>query len=64
MNVLLANKYKVRALVDSGATSSMISTGLVDLMKMRSAMHATSFSFFGVGEELMKFAGIFYKFQV
>lgn len=49
--MLLANKFKARALVDSGATSSMISTGLVDLMKMRSSMHATSFSFFGVGEE-------------
>ena len=64
VNVLLAGKFKVRALIDSGATSSMISTGLVDLMKMRDKMHATSFSFYGIGEEQMKFAGMFYRLDL
>jgi hypothetical protein len=28
---------------------------------MKDKMHATSFSFYGVGEDQMKFAGMFYR---
>lgn len=61
INVLVDGRWKVRALVDSGATSSMLSTGLVSLLEMKDKMHATSFSFYGVGEDQMKFAGMFYR---
>jgi hypothetical protein len=51
-------------MIDSGATSSMISTGLVELMGLKNKIHPTSFSFYGVGEESMKFAGMFNRLPV
>ena len=48
---LLVNGYKCRAIVDSGCTSTMMSTGLVDLMpELKPLAKPTSFAFFGVGE--------------
>jgi hypothetical protein len=61
---LIDDTWKARAMVDSGATSSMISTGLVELMGLQNKIHPTSFSFYGVGEESMKFAGMFYSLPV
>jgi hypothetical protein len=63
--VLLDGKWKCRALVDSGSTTTMLSTGLLRLMgSLKDSMHATSFGFFGVGEEQLKFSGILYNLSV
>jgi hypothetical protein len=45
--------------VDSGATTTLISTGLLNMMK-GITVHPSSFTFFGVGPEAMKFAGVAY----
>jgi hypothetical protein len=43
----------------------MISSGLLSLLSgLKNEMHATSFGFFGVGEEQLKFQGIFYKMSM
>ena len=57
--MLVNDKYKVRAFVDSGATTTLISTGLLDMMK-GIIVHPSSFTFFGVRPDAMKFAGVAY----
>lgn len=61
--MLLGEKYKFRGLMDSGATSTLISTGLLNLMAGFD-LHPSSFSFFGVGPDAMKFAGIIYDMSL
>ncbi len=51
---LLVHGYKCRAIVDSGCTSTMMSTGLVDMMpELKALAKPTTFAFFGVGENRM-----------
>ena len=53
MNVLV-NGYKCRAIVDSGCTTTMISSGLIDLMpNVKATVSPTNLGFFGVGESMM-----------
>ena len=59
INVLVNEKFKVRAFVDSGATTTLISTGLLNMMNGIN-VHPSSFTFFGVGPDAMKFAGVAY----
>lgn len=52
VNVLVGGKWKVRAMVNSGATTTMISSGLLALLEgLDAKLHPTSFSYFGVGPE-------------
>jgi hypothetical protein len=49
VNVLVGG-YKCRAMIDSGSTTTMISTGLLSKMPgMKEKVKPTSFTFFGVG---------------
>ena len=59
INVLVNEKFKVRAFVDSGATTTLISTGFLNMMTGIN-VHPSSFTFFGVGPDAMKFAGVAY----
>ena len=59
INVLVNERFKVRAFVDSGATTTLISTGLLNMMT-GITVHPSSFTFFGVGPDAMKFAGVAY----
>ena len=61
---MVVNGYKVRAMVDSGSTTTMISTGLLDLMpQLKAKMKPTSFTFMGVGENRMNYAGMLYDVE-
>lgn len=60
INVLVNERFKVRAFVDSGATTTLISTGLLKMMTTGITVHPSSFTFFGVGPDAMKFAGVAY----
>lgn len=42
----------------------MISISLFELMGLNNKIHPTSFSFYGVGEESMKFAGMVHGLSV
>jgi hypothetical protein len=58
---MIVGGYKVRAMIDSGSTTTMISTGLLDLMpSLKAKMKPTSYTFMGVGENRMSYAGILY----
>ncbi len=59
VNVLVNEAYKVRAIVDSGATTTLISTGLLDFMTGMK-LHPSTLGFFGVGPQKLRFAGILY----
>lgn len=62
INVLVAGKYKVRAMVDSGATVTMMSSALFKKMTALSGhLKPTTLGFFGVGEQRMKYEGILYE---
>lgn len=50
VNVLLYGKLKVRALVNSGGASLIISTSMVDSLGIKDKMHATSLHFYGISE--------------
>ena len=59
---MVVNGYKCRAIMDSGCTSTMLSTGLLEQMPdLKDQIKPTSFAFFGVGENRMKFVGMLYK---
>ena len=60
INVLVNERFKVRAFVDSGATTTLISTGLLKMMTTGITVHPSSFTFFGVGPDAMKFSGVAY----
>jgi hypothetical protein len=59
INILVNERFKVRAFVDSGATTTLISTGLLNMMT-GITVHPSFFTFFGVGPDAMKFAGVAY----
>lgn len=53
INVVLGG-YKVRAMIDSGSTTTMISTGLLDILPgVKQMVKPTSYTFMGVGENRM-----------
>ena len=64
MNVLLGSgddKYKVRAVVDSGSTGTLISDSLLNKMPaIKSQLKPTSLGFWGVGNGRMQYEGILY----
>ena len=62
---MLLGGYKCRAMIDSGSTTTMISTGLLDLMpELKAALKPTTYTFFGVGEQRLKYAGILYNLKM
>jgi hypothetical protein len=55
VNVLVGG-YKCRGMIDSGSTVTMISTGLLErIPELKAKMKPTTFTFFGVGENSMKY---------
>lgn len=50
INVCLMGKYKVRALLDTGSTNTLISTGLLEKFSPDVKVTPTSLSFAGVAE--------------
>lgn len=63
INMILGG-YKVRAMIDSGSTTTMISTGLLDQMpQLKAKMKPTSFTFMGVSEDRMKYSGMLYDVE-
>ena len=62
MNVVVADKYKVRAMVNSGSTVTMMSSALFKKMSaLQGLLKPTTKGFYGVGEERMKYDGILYE---
>ncbi len=48
-------------MVDSGSTTTMLSTGLLDMMpELKAKMRPTSYTFMGVGENRMTYTGMLY----
>lgn len=65
VNVLVGAKYKVRAVIDSGSTTTLLSTGMLDKMpELKKKMKPTSLGFYGVGEKKMEYAGIIYEIDL
>ena len=61
---MVVNRYTVRAMVDSGSTTTMISTGLLDFMpQLKTKMKPTLFTFTRVGENRMNHAGLLYDVE-
>lgn len=51
VNCLVGGAYKVRAVVDSGSTTTLMSTGLLAKMPgLKNKLKPTSLGFYGVGE--------------
>jgi hypothetical protein len=62
VNVLIAGKYKVRAMVDSGSTVTMMSSGLFNKMSaLKGMLKPTTLGFYGVGDNKRKYEGILYE---
>jgi hypothetical protein len=62
VNILVANKYKVRAMVDSGSTVTLMSSGLFkQLTALKDQLKPTSLGFYGVGKERLQYDGILYE---
>ncbi len=59
INVLVNVAYMVREIVDSGATTTLISSGLLEQMAGMK-LHPSTLGFFGVGPQKLRFAGILY----
>lgn len=60
INVVI-DGYKSRAMVDSGSTTTMLSTGLLDMMpELKQKVKPTSYTFMGVGENRMTYKGMLY----
>ena len=58
---VVVDGYKCRAMVDSGSTTTMISTGLIEMMpELKARIKPTSYTFMGVGEERMTYTGMLY----
>lgn len=65
MNCLLAGTYKVRAMVDSGSTTTLLSSGLLERMPaLAKELKPTSMGFFGVGEQKLSYDGMLYDLEV
>ncbi len=65
MNVLIGTRYKARAVIDSGSTTTLLSTGLLDKMPdLKEKMKPTSLGFYGVGEKKMEYAGMIYELDL
>ena len=65
MNVLIGTKYKARAIIDSGSTTTLLSTGLLDKMPdLKEKMKPISLGFYGVGEKKMEYAGMIYELDL
>jgi hypothetical protein len=65
VNVLVDTKYKVCALINSGSTTTLLSTGMLDKMpNMKRKMKPTSLGFYGVGEKKIEYAEIIYKIDL
>ena len=63
VNVLA--KYKVQAVIDSGSTTTLLSTGMLDKMPdLKKKMKPTSLGFYGVGEKKMEYAGMIYEIDL
>lgn len=64
INVLFDN-YKVRAIVDTGSTTTIISKGLLDCMSETAPkLQATSYTFRGVGGKSDRYAGMLPKVKL
>ncbi len=56
---LLEGKYKVRAIIDSGSTTTIISSGLAEKVKgLERKVHPTKLSFLGVNEATYNYCGL------
>jgi hypothetical protein len=65
VNLLLDGKYKCRAVIDSGSTTTLLSTGLLDKMpKLKEQLKPTSMGFYGVGEEKLVYNGMLYELEL
>lgn len=59
INVVIGGQYKVRAIIDSGSTNTILSSGLMKEMKeLQVTMKPTSQTFLGVAEQRLSYAGI------
>ena len=55
----------MRAMVDSGSTTTLISSGLMDKMpELRKQLKPTSLGFYGVGEEKLTYEGMLYELEI
>ena len=63
VNVLLGERFKFRAMIDSGATSTLISSGLYNMLT-GFHLHPSSFKFFGISPDAMQFTGIIYDMPI
>ena len=53
---------KERAMIDSGSTTTMISTGLLEYFpEVKKMIKPTSYTFMGVGENRMQYKGMLYN---
>ena len=62
VNVLVGGKYKVRAMVDSGSTVTLMSSALFKKMSaLQGALKPTTLGFYSVGDQKLKYEGILYE---
>ena len=65
VNCMLGGKYKVRAVIDSGSTTTLMSTGLLDKMPdIKARLKPTTLGFYGVGEGKTSYQGLLYELEV